>query len=195
MIEPIQLIERIKTGFLTVKNVEKTLEQCLITNSFGMGGLSEEEFNKVYHKAGTIRPYDFWTEIPNQHIEKHYSPFANMSNEQYAFYLPAYMVYVIENYMKNPQKNWWDNKVLISVAWTLGYDYDYESFKYKYSSMTDLQKSIVLDYACFIVDLTYKTPKDEDFFENQQKKSLHEYHLESVLRAKNKMYIHFAKLK
>lgn len=187
MLEPLQLIGKIKTGFSTVKNVEKTLEQCLITDSFGMGGLSEEEFDKVYNHAGMIRPYDFWTDIPPEHIEKHDMPFCNMSNEEFAFYLPAYMVYTIENHIKNPQRNWWDNKIVLSVAWYLGLDKDYDSFGYMYSCMDDLQKSIILEYACFIVDLTYETVKQEDFFDNEQKKFWHEYHLIDVLKAKMKL--------
>lgn len=191
MLEPLQVIENIKTAFSTVKKAEKTLEQCLITDSYGMGGCSKAEFDKMYEVAHKIRPYDFWTDISSEHIEKHKMPFCNMSNEQFAFYLPAYMVYVIENYFKNPQRNWWEDEVLVSVAWYLGLDKDYESFEYLYSGMNDLQKSVVLDYACFIVDLTYKTVQDNDFFENERKKRLHEYHLESVLKAKNRLFMSF----
>ncbi|MFW2178054.1 MULTISPECIES: DUF6714 family protein [unclassified Moraxella] len=187
MLEPVQLIEQIKIAFADVKKVDKTLEQCFITDKWGIGGLSEDEFGKIYHEASKNRPYHNWTEIPKEQLEKYDLPFCNMSNEEFAFFLPAYMVYVVEWYLKNPKTDWWENKFLVGLARHLGYDHDYESFIYKYSSMNDLQKSTILDYACFIVDLTYKTVDKKDFFENERKKNLHEYHLESVLKAKNKL--------
>ncbi len=84
----LELINSIEQAFATVKKVDKTLEQCHITDKYGMGGgISLAEFDKMYHEASKIRPYDNWDSIPNEVIEKHNSPFCNMSNEEYACFL------------------------------------------------------------------------------------------------------------
>lgn len=191
MLNALELIQKIETAFANVKRVEKTLEQSFITDEYGLGDLSKKEFEKIYHKAKENRPYDNWTDISDELIETYYSPFSNMSNEEFTFYLPAYMRYVIKHLLKNPQKNWWDNQVLVNIAWYLGLPREYKALIHLYATMTDQQKGVILDYCNFIVDLTYNTIKDEDFFENSRKKFWHEYHLETILRAKNRLFFHF----
>ncbi len=188
----LELINSIEQAFATVKKVDKTLEQCYITDEYGMGGVSLAEFDKMYNEAGKVRPYDNWDSIPKEVIEKYNSPFCNMSNEEYAFYLPAYMRYVIKNQLDNTHKNWWECEVLLSVAFYLGYEHDYEDFQYMYSAMSNQQKKVILEYAIFIVDLSYNTIKNDDFFDNKQKKFWHEYHLESILKAKNRVFGYFS---
>lgn len=180
-----QLIHDIETEFASVKFVEKTLEQCFITDKYGMSNISTEDFERKYYEAGRNRVDSHWSEIPDAQILKHDCPFCNMSNAEFAYYLPAYMRYVL----KNHQVEWWQCKVLNSVLWYLGRNKEYEKFQYLFDEFNDAQKKTIMEFVIFVVDLSYGK-----FEWNAENKFWNEYYLESTLKAKNHLYSHFGTL-
>jgi hypothetical protein len=142
------IIEIIERAFTGLDWSETSMRQFVLTDKFGMTRpITDAEWNQ----AGRNRVDKTWMEIPDSEIEECDVQLSHMMNNEFVYFLPAYMRYSLKHYPNDREF------VLGSTIFSLSAgskEGELSIFKTsKFDCLNDVQKSAVAEYLRFIAGL------------------------------------------